>query len=143
MSDHSSPLNVLIPPEIKDDPFYAALVRIASDPSIRTILEIGASSGGGSTEALSAGAAQNPSRPTIYSIEVSTTRFQALRARYERNSQVKPYNVSSVPAEKFPSAAEVTDFYRDMPSALNRYPLEQVLSWLSADINYLRESAVP
>ena len=64
-SPSSSQLNSLIPPEIKDDPFYAALVRIASDPGVKTILEIGASSGGGSTEALISGIAQNPSRPML------------------------------------------------------------------------------
>src|SRR5262245_29072484 len=139
----SSPLENLIPPEIKDDPFYASLMRVASDPSVKTILEIGASSGGGSTEALTSGIAKNASRPMLYSIEVSIPRFAALTQRYKGNPQFKPYNVSSIPPERFPNEQQVAAFYQQTRTALNQYPLEQVLSWLRADLDYIRTSGVP
>src|SRR5689334_21923012 len=139
----TNPLNQLIAPEIKNDPFYAALVRVASDPEVKTILEIGASSGEGSTEALAAGMRQNPSRPMLYSIEVSTPRFEALKARYADNPQVRPYNVSSVPLGKFPSPEQVAEFYQRYRTSLNKYPLAEVLSWLRADMDYIQSSGVP
>ncbi|PMB30600.1 hypothetical protein CEN43_16495 [Fischerella thermalis BR2B] len=47
----NSELNRLIPPEIKNDEFYAILQRITREENIKTVLEIGSSSGEGSTEA--------------------------------------------------------------------------------------------
>ena len=41
----------LIPPEIKSDPFYQAILNVARDPAVKTVLEIGSSAGEGSTEA--------------------------------------------------------------------------------------------
>ncbi|MBW4431333.1 MAG: hypothetical protein KME28_06295 [Pelatocladus maniniholoensis HA4357-MV3] len=42
-------LNRLIPPEIKNDEFYATIQIIAREEDIKTVLEIGSSSGEGST----------------------------------------------------------------------------------------------
>ena len=44
-----SELNYLIPPEIKNDEFYAVIQKICREEDIETVLEIGSSSGGGST----------------------------------------------------------------------------------------------
>ncbi len=59
----SSGLDRLIPPEISNDRFYRAIERVAATPGVRTILEIGSSSGAGSTEAWVKGALANPQRP--------------------------------------------------------------------------------
>lgn len=47
----NSELNKLIAPEIKNDEFYIAINKIARQEDIKTVLEIGSSSGEGSTEA--------------------------------------------------------------------------------------------
>jgi hypothetical protein len=143
MSTQPTGHDVLIPPEISNDALYYALQQTARRGDVRTILEIGASSGGGSTEALVSGLLANPSKPTLFTIEVSRGRFAALQQRYAAYPQVKCYNVSSVPPEAFPSEAEVIEFYRTTPTALNRYPLELVLSWLRSDLEYIRTSGVP
>jgi hypothetical protein len=138
-----SALDNIIPPEIKNDDFYGALFFLARHAPIKTILEIGASSGAGSTEALAAGVLQNGNKPTLFAIEVSKTRFKELAARYAGRPDVKPYNVSSVGFADFPAEAAMREFYRSRPTALNAYPEETVIGWLRQDITYLTENQIP
>lgn len=136
---HGTPLDRLIPPEIRSDGLYAAIVRVAATPSVRQMLEIGASGGEGSTEAFIEGALRNPTHPTLHSIEISDVRYEALRKRHASRVFVRCYQTSSVPLEKVASAAEVTHFYHSVQSALNDYPLKTVLGWLEQDVRYIKE----
>ena len=103
------------------------------------MLEIGSSSGAGSTEAFIEGALTNPIRPTLHCIEVSDVRYEALRLRHASRDFVRCYHASSVPVDKVASPAAVTDFYRTVRSPLNEYPLQTVLAWLEQDVRYLVE----
>ncbi len=138
----NSELNHLIPPEIKNDEFYAAIQRIATEEDIKTILEIGSSSGEGSTEAFVTGIRENPNRPTLFCMEVSETRFNELQKRYANDFNVKCYNFSSVPLKDFPEEEEIVEFYNSTPTNLNHYPLERIIGWLRQDIEYLRNSKI-
>ncbi len=138
----SSAIDAIIPAEIKNDPFYYAIESLARHEQISTILEIGSSSGAGSTEAFVAGASKNPAHPTLFCIEVSSARFSELANRYREFPFVKCYNVSSVALNRFPAPAEVESFYRTERTALNNYPLEQVIGWLDQDIGYVSGSGV-
>ena len=93
-------LGKLIPAEIKGDEFYTQIQALARQADIHTVLEIGSSSGEGSTEAFVTGLRDNPNRPTLFCMEVSKPRFEALRRRYAADSFVKCYNVSSVVAPR-------------------------------------------
>jgi hypothetical protein len=135
----ASPLDRLIPPEIKDDRFYGAIADVAAKPGVREILEIGSSSGAGSTEAWVLGALRNLERPRLHCVEVSPTRFAALVERWREHDFVRFYNVSSVPLESFPDEEEVARFHREVRSRLRRTPLPTVLDWLRQDIQYVRE----
>ena len=137
-----SELNYLIPPEIKNDEFYAAIQKICREEDIKTVLEIGSSSGGGSTEAFVTGLRKNPHNPKLFCMEVSKTRFAELRKRFENDEFVNCYNVSSISLEKFPKEEEVIDFYNKTQNNLKLYPLLQVLGWLQQDIEYVRSSGV-
>jgi hypothetical protein len=132
----------LIPPEVKDDPFYAAILRLARTAPVKTVLEIGSSSGEGSTEAFVRGLRENPNRPTLYCMEVSRPRFEALRDRYAAEGFVKPYNVSSVSLERFPSEAEAAAFY-NAHLAGRFVPLPEFIRWLRQDLEYIRSSNAP
>jgi len=123
-----------IPPEIIDDAFYDAIAAIAADPRVRTILEIGASSGEGSTTALIEGARRNPSRPTIHAIEALPRRYRALIERHGAVEFLKAYNVSSISAERFPSEERIRSFYQRGESRLGADPLSVVLSWRRSDL---------
>jgi radical SAM superfamily enzyme YgiQ (UPF0313 family)/ADP-heptose:LPS heptosyltransferase/predicted O-methyltransferase YrrM/Flp pilus assembly protein TadD len=138
-----SELDMLIPAEIKDDELYFLIQKLAREEKLRTVLEIGSSAGGGSTEAFVTGLRANPNCPTLYCMEISKSRFAQLTKRYENHPFVRFYNVSSVPKEMFPSEAEVSRFYHSTRTALNDYPLERVLGWLRQDIDYIVHSGVP
>ncbi len=131
-------LDRLLAPQIRNERFYRAIRRVAATAGVRTVLEIGASSGGGSTEALVAGALANPDGPPeIHSIEVSKARIGALVERYRAYPFVHPHNVSSVPASAFPSEEEVSRFHREVRSKLRNNRLPKVLEWLRQDLAYL------
>jgi len=137
-----SELNKIIPPEIKHDEFYNEIVNLARRKEIQTVLEIGSSAGGGSTEAFVRGLRENPGSPTMYCMEISKARFAELKDRYKSDAFVKCYNVSSVSLGDFPSKAEVKKFYSSTKTNLNQYPLEQVLGWLQQDIEYVKGAGV-
>lgn len=138
----NSELNRLIPPEIKNDEFYTAIHRIAREEDIQTVLEIGSSSGEGSTEAFVIGLRENPNKPILFCMEISKPRFAELKNRYRNELFVKCYNFSSVSLESFPEQQEVINFYQSNRTNLNLYPLEQVLNWLQQDIEYVKNSGV-
>ncbi len=136
----ASDLDRVLAPQIKNERFYRTIRAVAATSGVRTILEIGASSGGGSTEALVAGALANPDGPPeIHSIEVSKARFGPLVARYRAYPFVHAHNVSSVPSSAFPSEDEVARFHREVCSKLRNNRLPKVLGWLRQDLAYLAE----
>lgn len=137
-----SELNNLIPPEIKNDAFYSAIQRLAREEDIQTVLEIGSSSGSGSTEAFVSGLRDNPNKPTLFCMEVSKTRFAELKKAYNNDAFVKCYNLSSVSSKQFPSQQEVIEFYNNISTNLNCYPLESILGWLEQDIEYVKSSGI-
>jgi hypothetical protein len=139
---HETKLDDLIPAEITDDAFAQLIEDVASTDGIHEILEIGSSAGQGSTAAWVRGALRNPVLPRLHCIEVSVERHAALVKRWSDHSFVHCYNVSSVPVERFPSATEVEDFYREVPSRLRDFELATVLGWLQQDIDYLRDHAL-
>lgn len=135
---HASALDHLIPAEIHDDPLWSWIERIAATPGVRHVLEIGASSGAGSTAAWVAGARRNAVPPTIHCLEVSRPRFEALTERFGTVGFVECHNVSSVPLERFPAPAEIDAFRRRIWTRFRFIPRRTVLRWLREDIEYLR-----
>jgi hypothetical protein len=138
-----SELDRIIPPEIHHDAFYDAIYRIASTQPIQTILEIGSSSGLGSTHAFVTGILENPHKPTLYCMELSTVRFAELAKQYADIPYVQCYQVSSVPVSSFPTATDIRAFYTSVHTNLNQYGLERVLGWLEQDIAYVQSANVP
>ena len=141
-NNQTSQLNSLIAPEIKNDELYNIIQMIASKTKINSILEIGSSSGGGSTEAFVKGIKENPHKPYLYCMEVSQIRFAKLQQTYSYTNFVKCYNLSSIAVENFPKEEEVINFYNKHQTNLNKYPLDEVIRWLNQDIDYVRNSGV-
>ena len=123
----------IIPPEIKDDEFYYLIQKLSREENIHSVLEIGSSSGGGSTEAFVKGLRENQNHPQLFCMEIEPDRFENLYFTYQRDSFVHCYNVSSVDSSKLPTENDVTEFYRLIKTNLNFYPLDQVLGWLRQD----------
>jgi hypothetical protein len=137
-----SPLDRLIAPEIHADRLYRWLEKVSATPGVSHILEIGASSGAGSTEALVAGALKNPVRPVIHCLEVSKVRFDALASRYADVPFVRCYNLSSVPLDRFPEESDVDAFRRRVWTRFRFIARDTVMRWLRADIDYLQRQGL-
>lgn len=135
-----SQLDDIIPAEIKNDQFYDLIRTLSENETLVNVLEIGSSSGAGSTEAFVRGLSANKNSPRLFCLEVSKARYQALKERYQHDSLVHVYHASSIPIEKFMNRSEVEKFYNQNKTNLNQYPLEQVLGWLEQDIAYVRDS---
>lgn len=133
-------LESLIPPEIKDDKFYHAIQRIVATEKLATILEIGSSSGEGSTEAFVTGISTNSTTPLLFCMETSRKRFESLQNRYQHLPFVKCYRTSSVTLENFAKVEEVVNFYQSYNSNLNYFSLDRVLGWLEEDRKQIIES---
>lgn len=138
----NSSLERIIPPEIRDDELYRLLENITSREPLFTVLEIGSSSGEGSTAALVEGLSQNPARPMLFCLEASKKRFTELATRYSEVPFVRCLNASSVTADRFPSENDIEEFWVKEKTNLNHYPLDTVISWLREDIRYLNLSGV-
>ncbi len=136
-------LDTIIAPEIINDRFQQTIYSIAANQPLRHILEIGSSSGDGSTKAWVQGIQENPNKPIIHCIELSKPRYQALQNYYSGNSQVHCYWASSVGAECFPTEPEITDFYNTVASKLRQWPLENVLGWRQNDLDYIYSNNAP
>lgn len=132
-------LDDLIPAEIVGDALSEFIEEVASTGGVGEILEIGSSTGEGSTSAWVRGALRNPVRPHLHCIEVSAERHAALVERWGGQEFVYCHHVSSIPLERFPSAAEVERFYHDVPSRLRDFDLATVLGWLQQDLDYMRD----
>jgi hypothetical protein len=126
-----------IPPEISDDEFYERIRAIATTASIRTVLEIGSSTGEGSTRAIVLGLRDNPNLPTLFCLELSPRRFGELQKRYRHDTNVKCYNLTSVSLDRYPTEEEVVEFYQARETRLNQFPLPEVLRWLHRDVEYV------
>jgi hypothetical protein len=126
---------IAIPAEIKNDELYDRIIttiRIFSF-EIKTVLEVGASSGDGSTEALIIGMAGLPEK-TLYTIEANPIRYKNLVERYKGLDWVKPLNGSSIAIEEYMSKEDVEFFHKNIPTQLNEYSLETVLSWYEDEL---------
>lgn len=135
-----SELDSLIAPEIINDPLYDAIMEFASYEDVESILEIGSSSGEGSTKAFLEGMEKCENDwSNLYCLELSQVRFDALLKNVGKNKRVRCFNMPSVSLEEFPTEEQVTKFYRDVYSVLNNYVLATVLGWLKQDTDYIKE----
>lgn len=131
--------NNLISAEIINDELYAIIVELSKNESVRNILEIGSSSGEGSTEAFVRGIQNKKNKTNLFCIELDRDMFTKLQRTYSRKPFVKCYNASSVSSNNMLSEEQTRLFYELKKSNLNHYPLELVLSWLKQDkLNILK-----
>lgn len=132
-------LDAIIPPEIVDCKLAHALTRLAARPDIHIIIEIGSSSGDGSTAAIVKGMDGNPSKPMLHCFEMSAMRFGKLCDRYLERRDVMCWAGCTVGPADFLSEEQVENFYQFNHTNLNKYALETVLAWLKQDLDYLQQ----
>jgi glycosyltransferase involved in cell wall biosynthesis len=137
-----SELKQAIAPEIRPDAFCDIIKRFTATETLETVLAIGSSAGGETTEAFVAGLSQNPGSPKLFCIEISVPRFQKLRETYKSYPFVHCYNRSTLSVDQFPKPEVVTAFYHGVESGLRKFPLPDVLDRLRQEIQYVAESGV-
>jgi hypothetical protein len=127
-----------LPPQIYKDKFYHDIITVLQQAdNIKSIIEIGASSGEGSTEALMFGRGTRTDIK-VYTIEVARERFEGLESRYRNEENFFPYNVSSVPISQFAVRSEVELFLLENPrSPLVAYHIDTICEWLRKDLEYV------
>ena len=132
-------LDEIIGPEVNSyTQTYHVIQEYLKRVPVQTVIEIGASSGGGTTEALIKGILTGSTKGEgvqMASIEVSRARFKNLQERYAGISFFKPYNTSSLPLNRFPTADQVRAFCRETGVFGATY--EGVIPWLEQDIKYV------
>jgi len=135
-------MKTTIEPEILNDEFHSALENYAAKDDVNTILEIGSSSGAGSTNALVSGILRKTdySQSRLFCMEASRPRYKALAAHYANHDFVRCYNLSSVASSEFPAPQEVVSFYNTIRTNLNLASVDTVLGWLEADLEYIKDS---
>ena len=137
--DQVSASDRLIAPEILDDAFYEVLKGLGRVEDLRHVLEIGSSSGEGSTRALVGTLQLNRHKPVLYCLEVSRARFAELQRAYQKYDFVRCYNMSSVVSSRVASEDEIRAFYNTHRTALNRYDLATIFGWRTEGLQYLKE----
>jgi hypothetical protein len=132
-----SELDMVIPPEVKDDGFSKLILAVASLPDVTSVLEIGSSSGAGSTVSLFNGLLGKESKQ-LYCLELSLPRFAELSSRYREHEWIHCLNLPSISADQMPNDEDVARFFAQYPeSPLCRSKVSEVQRWLRQDKEYL------
>lgn len=151
-----------IPPEIKDDELYNHIFDIVKNNQMKTIIEIGSSSGMGSTKAIIEGIRQNTNNKEnmkVFCLEASRERCINFKRNYEhlfysnfsniylfhlpKYGSLYLYNYSSIGLNQYLSDNEIRHFYDTIKTNLNQYPIEEVLKWKQEEINYVKSNKIP
>jgi hypothetical protein len=121
-----------ISPEILGDDFARQIAKIVERLEVKTLIEIGSSSGEGSTSAIIKGL-KAKREWKLHLLEVDPLRFESLRRKFHNAPGVFIHRYSSVSISKYPTSEEVIRFYNSVPTNLNRWPIETILGWLEQD----------
>ena len=131
--------NSIIPAEIKNVELYDRIITTIHMfySEIKTVLEVGASSGNGSTEALALGMASLDNK-TLYTIEANPARYKNLVKLYKKVDWVKPINGSSVHIDEYMTKSSVILFHKLIATHLNEYPLETIFDWYDNELTSIK-----
>tara|TARA_B110000908_G_C10124421_1_gene389169 strand:+ start:59 stop:883 length:825 start_codon:yes stop_codon:yes gene_type:complete len=141
-ASQTSALDKIIPAEINNDPFSEWIEKIALQEDVKTVIEIGSSSGDGSTKHFLETMAKRKdvSELKFACLELSKERYSKLKGFIDHYPFAYSFNLSSVSSKLFPTKDTVKKFYKDRSTKLNNFPLKTVLEWLEQDIKYIKDS---
>ena len=131
-------LSDIISPEIYNDDFYHSLKVLTKQYDVKSILEIGASSGQGSTQCFLQSKTDDCK---LFSIEISKERFSILSNNDYKNFY--PYLGSSINSDEYMNDDEIKDFYNNNKTNINNYPLDTILSWKKEELDYITNNNIP
>ena len=131
-------LSRIIEPEIFKDELYSLIVDLLTHNKLYNLIEIGASSGNGSTEAIITGLRAGSNRAArVFAIELSKERHRALSKRWSGEPQLNAIYGSSIDIYDFPSIEQVTSMWNEGETKLSNLPICIVLNWYKQDLDYM------
>lgn len=130
--------DVLIPPEIYHDELWHKIKELAARTDVTSALDVGSSSGLGSTAALVEGLKDKPEK-SLDCIESSDVRFRELCGHYQHLSWVKCHLGFSCKWEEFATETDVRAFFQMDISKEFPYPIDAVLGWWAAGMEEIRQ----
>lgn len=131
----------IIPAEITTGEFYSLVKEISGRNEVVTILEIGSSSGEGSTQALLESISLRPtSEKKVFCLEISKERFNKLAEYVSCDKRFIPLRMSSVSMSDFPTLDEVLSFHSKNFTNLSKIHQDTVKSWYRKDTQFLIEN---
>lgn len=131
-------LSRIIEPEIFKDELYSLIVDLLTHNKLYNLIEIGASSGNGSTEAIITGLRAGSNRAArVFAIELSKERHRALSTRWSGEPQLNAIYGSSIDIYDFPSIEQVTSMWNEGETKLSNLPICIVLNWYKQDLDYM------
>ncbi len=134
-------LSRIIEPEIFKDELYSLIVDLLTHNKLYNLVEIGASSGNGSTEAIITGLRAGSNRAArVFAIELSKERHRALSKRWSGEPQLNAIYGSSIDIYDFPSIEQVTSMWNEGETKLSNLPICIVLNWYKQDLDYMIEN---
>jgi hypothetical protein len=125
-------------PEILNDEFHMNLQLVVRELEVDTILEIGSGSGNGSTTAL----VNRDLKKPVFCTEPDIDRFIELKDKYLDCPFVYAYRVCAVPLSKWLTKNQVIEFYGSIPTNLNNYHIDTVLSWYNQSVNHANDTSI-
>lgn len=132
-------------PEVtSDQPFYQLIKGLASLPCNLNLLEIGSSTGLGSTQAFIEGISTREDRSNInlYCLEMFQPAFAELLLNTRSHNYIKCINANSIAINELPAWNDIVHFYRTRKTFLNNYTLETVKQWYDTGVNYATQTGL-
>lgn len=137
-------LRDIIPPEIKDDELSQEIIKLCRTFKPETALEVGSSTGEGSTQAFIEGIAGHG---TLYCIEASKPRYEQLVQNTAMHEWVKPYHTASVRPDESMTRREVSLWFGLLDGLINLPVMEigeeRVIGWLDNEDDIIDDTGTP
>jgi hypothetical protein len=132
-------------PEVtKDQSFYQLIKGLAQRDEVKTMLEIGSSTGLGSTQAFIEGITLRDDKTDVrlHCLEMFQPAFLELKSNTGAHSFIEYHNVNSIALSELPTWKEVQHFYHSQKTYLNSYTLETVKQWYDNGIRYAEQTGL-
>ncbi len=118
---------------------YGALLQYALDPEVLHAIHTGGGIGDGGTEAIAkAFQNKNPLNSKFYSIELSTRKFEIMKARYANQKNIIPINGNSIETSDYKDKQNIKTFYWTYKTDLRKRDLDDdIYPALKAELAYI------
>jgi hypothetical protein len=128
-----------IAPEIYNDELFYNIIDLVRKHKPKSVLEIGSSTGLGSTQAFIRAISTDNLETKVCCIESMRERYAQLVRNTSEYKFIKCILASSVSSNEFLSKEEVTKFLKEHRNLkVSQYRIDRVLRWLSEDLEVIQ-----